>query len=227
MGHAKQSLFLTLLFAAFFCSSQGMDSRLWTGVKVEKDLIKQAEAGVSVQYRRESNWSAFDQFFWEPYFNWELSDRISMGAEYRFRYSRKAKTNQTVGEQRATLHLQYKQEVGADFEFGLKTALQYGMDADYAEWYDHRNELINRTKVKMSYHIFGTPLSVSLAEEAFCPLNQEPSLMVDKWRTNAGITYDYSNSTAIEISYLFDYKVHRGYNDRHSQILSLKYAIKL
>ncbi|RED98377.1 DUF2490 domain-containing protein [Marinoscillum furvescens] len=216
-----------LVFAGLLAQAQNVDSRLWLGLKVEKEVGKNTELGVSTQYRREANWSTFDQAFIEPFVEQALNDRWSAGAEYRFRFSRKARTGHIVREQRATAFVQYKMDVWSDFELGVKTALQYGMEEAHQELFDRRNELTNRTKAKMEYHLFGTPITFSLAEEMFYQLNQNPAPYVDKCRTTFGLAYECSNSSTIDVSYLFDFEMNRTVKDGHSQVLALKYSIKL
>lgn len=204
----KLNLFLSFTFICWALSitetgnAQTTDFRLRAGLKIQKDISKKFTASFEYEHRFDNYLTTFDQALLEPSVSYDIKKNLSIGAEWRFMADQDLKRFIRY-KQRGAFFIRFKKSMG-DFDFKLKTALQYGFDDLTASSNNSRKKLINRNSLEVDYNWFGTKFTPFAGYEFFYHINDPNGSIINLWRLKAGTSYQFSKSSDISIYYIFE-----------------------
>lgn len=210
--------------ATFSVAAQNTDTRIRLSTKIEKEIVDDLDASMEYEHRFDQQLTAFDKAFIEPAISYNIAKPLRIGLSYRI-----------ILDQNKVREKQYKQRVGTyirydfkfdDFEFKIKTALQYGFDelTDASISYDQK--LVNRNAIEIEYNIFGSKITPFVSYEFFYHLNNPNGAIINQWRFKTGGSYKISKSSKVQAYWLFENEFNVA-NPVDANIFGLSYSHNL
>lgn len=223
----KLIVFSLLLFCALTgltrVKAQNTDVKLRLSAKVEKEISKKLSGSLEYEHRLDQNLSTFDKAFLEPSVSYDLNKSMKVGAVYRIILDQNKVREQGM-EQRVAAYVRYSLEYD-DFEFQVKTALQYGFDDLTNSSFSYDQKLISRTSLEVQYNWFGSKFTPFASAELFYHINDPKGGIINQTRMKAGTAYKISKSSKVQVYYLFENEFNVAYPvDAH--ILGASYSFK-
>jgi len=169
---------------------------------VSTDIGQRFKANLEYEHRFDKNLTTFDKAYLEPALSFDIANNLKIGASYRVMLDQNSKRVSSF-EQRAGAFVRYDTSID-DFDFKLKTAIQYGFD-DLTNASNYiQQKLISRTSVAVEYNWFGSKFKPFASYEFFVHLNHPNGTIANQWRLKAGTDYRLSKKAAINIYYMFE-----------------------
>ena len=193
-------LLLLNLFPAL--NAQYQDFGTWWNVDFSKKINKDFSAGLKVSQRFNENSIRYDRSLATISVEYGGFKDLSIEGGYRLVLVR---DNDLSFATRYRFHVNavYGLKFG-DIKISLRDQLQYGFDElgtinDY-----YSNALTNRTRLKGSYKIYGTPLTAYASYELFLDLNSSYGAGFSGHRIQAGTEMRISNRMDLDLSYMME-----------------------
>ncbi|MBN2236394.1 MAG: DUF2490 domain-containing protein [Bacteroidales bacterium] len=216
-------LFLTILFLNLNGIGQSIDSRLWTGLSLEKKLNNRLEASIGVEYRLENNLAYFDKFLLEPALNFKFNKAFSIQLTYRYWFQQNDENN-LINRSRTSFELNYSKKI-KDLNIKLESKLQYGFADRLENASFYSKNLVSRNSLKLSYSIFGTRFTPFAKFELFTSLEEFNPLNYQS-RAQVGSDIYLTSKTDLRLFYLFENEFNvLDAIDSNVFGISLKYAL--
>jgi len=140
-------------------NAQTTDYRARAGVKVQKDISKALTASLEYEHRFDNYLTAFDKALIEPSVSLDLFKFLRIGAEWRFMVDQNL-VREIEYKQRAAFYIRGQHSID-DFDFKLRTAIQYGFD-ELTVSSGLGQKLISRNTVEVEYNWFGSKFKPSV-----------------------------------------------------------------
>jgi hypothetical protein len=216
-------LFIGALPVYKISNAQTTDFKLRAGLKVQKEISKKITASIEYEHRFDNYLTTFDQALIEPSISYDIIKPLSIGAEYRFMYDQDLK-RQITYKQRGSLFIRIKKSFG-DFDFKIRTAIQYGFDDLTNSTSNSRNKIVSRNTLSIDYNWFGTKFTPFAGYEFFYHVNNPNGGIINQWRFKIGSSYRISKSSDVFFNYIFENEFNVAYPiDAH--VVGFGYSFK-
>jgi hypothetical protein len=203
-------------------NAQTTDFRLRAGLSIQKEITKKINASVEYEHRF-NNYLTTDQALIEPSFSYNFIKFLSIGAEWRFMIDHDQLRSLSY-KNRGTLYLRFKKSIG-DFDFKLRTAIQYGFDDLTVEVFSYKKKIINRNSISIDYNWFGTKFTPFAGYEFFYYVNNPNGGIINQWRLKLGTSYRISKASEISAYYMFENELNVA-NPVDAHIIGFAYGFK-
>ena len=204
-------------------NAQTTDFRLRTGVKIQKEFSKKFDASIEYELRFDNNLTKFDQTLIEPSVSYNVAKPLTIGAEWRFMYEQDLKRRISY-KQRGAFFLRFKKSFG-DFDFKLKTAIQYGFDDLTNTDLNNHKKIINRNSLSVDYNWFGSKLTPFAGYEFFYHINNPNGGIINQSRLKLGTSYRFSKASEFSAYYIFENEFNIA-NPVDANIVGFAYSYK-
>lgn len=184
--------------------SQVNDAGMWYSVGLEKKLTQKLSAEVGTELRLNENFSEIGTFFTEIGMGYRFNKVISVSAGYRFTQKRRVEdTYSTRHRFLVNLNLRHKLSMIA-FAGRIRYQSQYSdvNSSDDGKIPDNyiRTKISAKADLEKRYAPY-------LSYEAFFHVNRPEGMLYDNFRIAAGVEYEFSKKSAIDIGYMIDREV--------------------
>ena len=92
----------------------------------------------------------------------------------------------------------------AGLDLSMRVRVQYGFDDVLDFGLLRQNNLVNRNRLKLGYHIFGTRISLAATVESWHLLNDVPARLSYKMRYSAAVEYTLSFVSSLHVRYIVE-----------------------
>ncbi len=217
------SFFLIVILIPYFGHSQTNDTKLWTGLALEKDISKKIKGSIELEQRFDNNISSFDRLLIEPALSYKLSKKWSFDLIYRI-WSQQTRERNYQLHSRLSLGTTYSKSID-DFKLEIGSKLQYGFaDLNEDNFYSTKN-LISRNNIKISYEIFGSRFTPFVKYELFTSLKRfEPENY--QWRLFGGTNIYLNQKSRLRLFYALEHEFNKP-NRVNSNILGISFQYSL
>jgi hypothetical protein len=212
---------IMLVIPAF---AQNTDLRARVGASFSFDISNNLGASVEVEQRFKNNMAAYDKTLIEPDIHYNINKKVRIGFAWRTMYDTSERGYYSL-KHRGSGYLRYRIAI-SDFDFRIKSSLQYGVDDLTTSMLSTNNNLINRNALTLRYNWFGKPITPEIGCELYYHMNNPRGSIINQFRMKAGIEYRVNKKTDITLYYLFD----NEFNIAHptdSHVLGLFCSYKL
>jgi len=210
-----------LLLCTINLSAQYHDFNSWWKLELSKEITKELDATLDLSQRFDQNSLRYDRSLATLGLQYRIHENIDVEAAYRYYL-----VNQFGGglDSRYRIHgsviLSKRFD---DFKISLRERLNYGFDDLTQTNTYYGNRLMNRGRLKVSYDIFGTPISVYSFYEMWLDVSRLNATHMLAHRFRGGLLYDINFRSKINLSYLHKIEVNQ-INPITSHILYLAYS---
>lgn len=223
MNKLLVSYLLIILLIPAIGLAQSNDTKLWTGLAIEKDINKKLKGSIELEQRLDNNISSFDRLLIEPAISYELNKRWSIDLIYRLWYQQTQERDYNF-HNRVSMGISYSKVIkGIKFKVGSK--MQYGLPDSMEDDYFANKRLVSRNNIKVSYAIFGSRFTPYLKYELFTLLKRfNPHNY--QWRSILGTRIYVNAHTDIQLFYMLEHE-YNVVNRMDSNILGISLRISL
>jgi len=219
-------LFASLFFflGAADLHAQVKDFQSWWELGLNKELSERLELDGEFEQRFQNNSLQYGRTLATVGVSYDLLDflKVSGGARAIFLLD---------GEQ--GMHLRYRLHLDltgsyklSGFDFSIRTRLQYGFDELLVFRYFSLNSTVNRNRLKVSHHIFGTRIDCFASLESFHGANKEQQWHAYAMRYSAGARYSLNFRSRFSLRYILEDEFN-AVNPRQLHVLVLGYSHSL
>jgi len=225
----KFSCFAFLLLVATVlvvspAKAQHTDLRARMGAALSFDITQNLGASVELEQRFKNNMSMYDKSLIEPDIHYNINKKLRMGLAWRAMYDRSLKGSYLL-KHRGSAYIRYRFLID-DFDFRVKSSLQYGVDDLTTSLLSTSNNLINRNSLTIRYKWFGKPITPEVGCELYYHINHPRGSIVNQFRIKAGLEYRLNKKTDLGFYYLFDNEFNIAYpTDSHVLGISCSYQL--
>lgn len=202
MRKNSYSFFLILFyFIPGLIQAQVKDAGLWTSINLEKKFNKKWSLNLTEEIRFNENISELGMSFSELSATYQYNKMFGISAGYRFIQKRQ------VDDYYSMRH-RYLVNINVKNKFKLfSTNLRIRYQRQYSDVYSSRNgsepsDYI-RTKLAVKYST-GKKYTPVISGELFFNTNAPDGLLMDDFRIAAGVEYEFSKRSSLELGYLID-----------------------
>lgn len=203
---SKLTLLFTILslFTCFNAVSQVNDAGLWMSVNLEKKVSGNIRLALSEEVRLFENFSEVGSYFTEISGEYKLSKSFDGGVGYRFT-NRKRLDDSFSKRHRYFLELSYKKKLNK-----LNTSFRLKYQSQYKDIYSSESGSVPdnylRTKVGLKYDTDKKYVPF-LNGEMYFNTNSPEGWLFDNYRITAGIEYELTKRSQVELKYIFNREV--------------------
>ena len=187
-----------------FALSQVNDAGMWYALDLEKNLNQNMTANVGTEIRLNENISELGTFLTEAGISYRLSKQVAVSVGYRFTQKRRVDDSYSARHRfLVNLNLRHKIEriaIGARIRYQS----QYS-DVNSSEDGKIPDNYI-RTKITAKADL-NKRYAPYLSYEAFIHVNRPEGALYDNYRLAAGIEYEFSKKSAIDVGYMIDREI--------------------
>lgn len=219
----RKLIVVLLICLPFLTFSQVNDAGMWYSVSLEKKFTQKLSAEVGTELRLNENFSEVGTFFTEAGMGYRFSKLISVSAGYRFTQKRRVEdTYSTRHRFLVNLNLRHKIEMVA-----LTGRIRYQSQYSDVNSSDDGKVPNNYVRTKLSSKIdLNKRYTPYISYEAFIHVNRPEGMLYDNFRIAAGVEYEFSKKSAIDIGYMIDREV--NVNDPWTNyVITVGWAYKL
>ncbi len=216
-----------VIFSIFSLSSViafgQMDFQSRASFELSMDLTKDLEASIELGQRFKDNSLRYDRSLITGALAYDLPKGFSVGAGARFLL---VQNSDQLLESRYRFHgdVNYRWKISS-FQVKLRDRIQYGFD-DITSYIDFGNKLTNRSRVGVSYDIFGTPFMVYTSYEIYLVLNDPTNAAYSLNKVIAGMSWDLPKKLNLKLYYLLEDEVNTRY-PQQAHIIVAALGLKL
>lgn len=208
---------------SFSSEAQVNDAGLWTSMGLQSYLGKKFSLDGDVEFRFNENVTELGTIYGEALLGYKLNKRWEASIGYRMIGKRRYDDSYSI-RHRALLNLSYKKK------FDKITA---SIRARYQSQYSDINRSDNwripddyfRLKASFKYDT-DTKWTPFVSAETFYNLNPPDGPLFTEYRLSAGVEYEYSKKSSINLGYIFDREVNVS-NPWTNYIVSIGWSYKL
>jgi len=196
------SWFLFFAFGAVDLQGQVKDFQSWWELELNKEISGRLDLNGELEQRFKNNSLQYSRTL------------LTLGASYEvLDYLRLAGGARTVfvmdGEQQ--LHARYRLHLDgtgsydlSGFDLSLRIRLQYGFDEILALRYFSMNTMVNRNRLKVARHIFGTRFGWFASVESWHGSNNEGRWLTYAMRYTAGARFSPNFTSRFSLRYILE-----------------------
>jgi len=195
-------LILLLLVSTVKSVGQQKDFQSWYELELNKDLKSGIDLSLEAEQRFENNSMQYDRSVLTLTADYDLLDFLNaeLGVRGLVRMDRERRLTP-----RYRLHADATLEQSlAEFDFSLRSRLQYGFDELGLARDAVYSKLVNRNKLQVQYDIFGTRFAVTAYVESYHRLNSTAIRSFYRMRYSAGIQYTLGFRSALNLKYILE-----------------------
>jgi len=225
-----RSLRYTLLFFILILpetvelSGQQKDFCSWYEFEIDKGLNNGVDLSLEVEQRFKNNSLQYDRTQFTLSGEYDITDYFSTDVGFRALLA----TDRELQLQR-----RYRMHVDATgshtisvLDFSFRIRMQYGFD-DYAfEGAFSDNNLVNRNRLKVEHHLFGSRLGLFATIESSHVLSGNPDRLFYKMRYSAGVEYSLNFRSRFIVRYILEDEINMA-DPLQSHILLFGYSLSL
>lgn len=202
--HFLLVFFSVLFFIPLVLQAQVNDAGLWTSISLEKKLTKKWSLHFSEELRFNENISELGTAYSELTGEFRLNKILSISAGYRFILKRQ------VDDFYSTRH-RYLVNVNVKNKFGtVSSNFRARFQSEYTDINSSDDGIVPvnylRTKLSLKYNTSKKYIPY-ISGETFFHLNGPEGVLMDALRIGAGVEYEFSKRSSIEIGYLIDREI--------------------
>ncbi|MCK5694733.1 MAG: DUF2490 domain-containing protein, partial [Bacteroidales bacterium] len=202
---------------------QVKDFQSWWELELNKEISSKLDLNGELEQRFKNNSLQYSRTL------------LTLGASYEFLdYLRLAGGARTVfvmdGEQQ--LHTRYRLHLDgmgsydlSGFDLSLRIRLQYGFDEVLALRYLSMNTLVNRNRLKVAQHIFGTRFGWFASAESWHGSNNESRWLTYAMRYTAGARFTPNFTSRLSLRYILENEFNMV-NPRQLHVVVLGYTYR-
>lgn len=203
----KSILFLFFALATGSSSAQVNDAGLWASVNLEKNIIQKLTAEFSQEFRMNENISELGSFFSEAGMQYRFSKRFAVSAGYRF--SNKRRLDDSYSKRhRILFNVNYREKIS-----DLTVAIRLRYQSQYRDVNSSDDgkvpENYFRSKITFKYDL-KKRITPFLSGETFVYLNRPEGMLFDNYRLSAGLEYEFSKKSSVDLGYLIDREINKN-----------------
>jgi len=220
------SLSAVLLFfmGAADLHAQVKDFLSWWELGLNKELSDRLDLDGELEQRFQNNSLQYGRTLTTLGASYDLLDflKVSGGARMIFLLD---------GEQQVNLRYRFHLDLTGSYELSgfdcsLRTRLQYGFDELQVLRYFSLNSTVNRNRLKVSRHIFGTRIECFASLESFHGANKEQQWLIFAMRYSAGARYSLNFRSRLSLRYILEDEFNVT-NPKQLHVLVLGYSHSL
>ncbi len=205
--NSRQYLFILLLAGVLFSPravAQVNDAGLWGSINIEKKFTRKFSLHFSEELRLNENFSELGTIYSELTGEYKFSKTFSLSGGYRFILKRQ-KEDFYNSRHRYLVNLNVKRKFGK-----IATNTRVRFQSQYTAYNSSEDGQVPdnylRTKLGLKYST-GKKYKPFVSGELFFDLNNPDGLLWDNYRASAGIEYEFSVRSNIELGYMIDREV--------------------
>jgi len=200
----RYSIFWILLFfpGTILLQGQVRDFQSWWELELNKKISDRWDLEGEVEQRFKNNSLQYSRTLFTLGASFDLMDFLTLGGGLRSIF---------VTDREQSLYARYRShlDLTADhdlngFTFSLRTRLQHGFEDFSALREFSLNTLVNRNRLKASYHIFGTKFDGFVLVESYHGSGRDSKWITFAMRYSAGATYSPSFKSRFLLRYILE-----------------------
>ena len=217
------SCFLIFSLAADDLQGQVEDFQTWWELELNKKISGRLDMNGELEQRFKNNSLQYSRTLLTLGASYDFSDyfRLAGGARSIF-----------VLDEEQQLHARYRfhlDGVGTydltGFDLSLRIRLQYGFDDVLAFRYFRFNSLVNRNRLKLTHHIFGTRFGWFASVESWHASNNESQWLTFAMRYSAGARFSPNFTSRFSLRYILEDE-YNVINPRQLHVMVLGYTYR-
>ncbi len=189
---------------SFGLSAQTNDAGLWASINLEKKINKKFSVQLGEELRFYENYSELGSFFTEASLEYKLNKTFGFSAGYRFTNKRRVDDSYSMRHRflvNATAKRKFKQ---------LNAGLRLRYQSQFSDYYSDAEGQIPanyfRAKLAFKYDL-NKKYTPFISGELFTNTNRPEGILMDNYRIEAGIEYEFSKVSSLQLSYIFNKEV--------------------
>lgn len=197
--------FLILILAPVTTAvAQVNDAGLWASVNLEKKFSKKISLHFSEELRFNENFSELGTVFSELTGEYQFSKMFAVSGGYRFIQKRRLDDSYST-RHRYLINFNVKNKLGP-----VATNFRIRYQSQYSDIYSSEEGMVPsdylRTKLSLKYNLQRkyTPF---ISGEMFVHLNRADGMLLDNYRVSAGMEYEFSKKSSIDLGYMVDREI--------------------
>ena len=217
------SSFLIFLPGAVDLQGQVQDFQTWWELELNKEISGRLDLNGEIEQRFKNNSLQYSRTQLTLVASYDLLDFLSLAGGARTVFV-------LDGEQQ--LHARYRLHLDgvgsynlSGFDLSLRIRLQYGFDEVLALKYFSMNALVNRNRLKVARHIFGTRFGWFASVESWHGTNNESLWLPFAMRYTAGARFSPSFTSSFSFRYILDDEFN-VVNPRQLHVMVLGYTYR-
>lgn len=219
----RYPIFWILLFfpCTILLQGQGRDFQSWWELELNKKISDRWDLEGEVEQRFKNNSLQYSRTLFTLGASCDLMDFLTLGVGLRSIF---------VMDREQNLHARYRSHLDLianhdlnGFTFSLRTRLQYGFEDFLVLREFSLNTLVNRNRLKASYHIFGTKFDGFVLVESYHGSGMDSKWITYAMRYSGGATYSPSFRSRFSLRYILEDEFNIA-DPRQFHILVLGYS---
>ena len=217
------SCFLIFSLGAVDLQGQVKDFQSWWELELNKEISSKLDLNGELEQRFKNNSLQYSRTL------------LTLGASYDFSdYFRLAGGARTIFvlDEEQQLHARYRLHLDgmgsydlSGFDLSLRIRLQYGFDEVLALRYLSMNTLVNRNRLKVAQHIFGTRFGWFASAESWHGSNNESRWLTYAMRYTAGARFTPNFTSRLSLRYILENEFNMV-NPRQLHVVVLGYTYR-
>ncbi len=194
-------------FLILFCFTPGLiqaqvnDAGLWASINLEKKFTKKWSLNLTEEIRLNENISELGMSFSELSATYQYNKMFGISAGYRFIQKRRVNDSYSL-RHRYLINFNVKNKFNS-----FSTNLRIRYQRQYADVYSSSDGTVPsdyvRTKLTIKYNT-GKKYTPVISGELFFNTNRPDGLLIDDFRIAAGVEYEFSKKSSLELGYLIN-----------------------
>ena len=223
---AGKCILAGLLLAGTGAVLQGQraDFNSWFELNLEKQLGKRVDLAAEIEQRFNQNSTRYDRSLLTVTADYRIMDFLSVAGGGRVLM---AADNEMNISPRYRFHADLRGRYRVDnLNLSLRSRMQYGFEEFAYFGVVRDNRLINRNRLKGSYHIFGTRIGLFASAESWGLFHSENGHFFKRMRYTAGLIYAAGVRSELGLRYILEDEFNQV-DPMRSHILVLSYSHEL
>ena len=194
--------FLLFFFATLDIQGQVQDFQTWWELEMDKKISAKLDMNAELEQRFKNNSSQYSRTLLTLGASYDLLDYLSLAGGARVIFVMNAEQ-----ELQTRYRVHFDASGGYDlsgFDLSLRVRLQYGFDEIMAFRYLRFNSLVNRNRLKVSRHIFGTKFDWFASVESWHGSDIRSQWQTFGMRYSAGMRYSLNFTSRFSLRYILD-----------------------
>ena len=181
---------------------QQKDFQSWWEFSIDKELSNRFDLSGEIEQRFKNNSLQYDRSLVTVAGEYGINDYLDVAAGFRAILD---------SNREMELNAKYRLHMDAtgrysisEFDLSLRVRFQYGFEDLLDPLFFDVNNFVNRSRLKVAHHIFGTRLGWFGTVESWHLLNDQPNRLLYKMRYSAGVKYALNFKSQISIRYILE-----------------------
>jgi len=217
------SYFLLFFIAAADLQGQVEDFQSWWELELNKKVSGKLDLNGELEQRFKNNSLQYSRTLLTLGASYEVLDYLSLAGGVRTVFV-------MDGEQQ--MHARYRLHMDgtgrynlSGFDLSLRIRLQYGFDDMLAIRYLRLNALVNRNRLKVAHHIFGTRFGWFATVESWHGSNRESQWLTYAMRYSVGARFSPNFTSRFSLRYIMEHEFN-VINPRQLHVVVLGYSYR-